>query len=806
MKSDFIASLRLIRNHPWFSLAIIVTLAFGIGINTTVFTLANAVLFKPVPFPDGERLVSVSGRHPKNENWRMNLSYPDFTEFQAQTKSLEQLEGVNRFQAILSETGVAPERFSAARVTPDLFDMLQTLPAEGRPFSEQDFLDGSNRTALISSKAWKTRYGNDPDVIGSIVRLNGEATEIIGIMPDQFRFPSNEDVWIPYRPENAREDRSKRPLQAFAMLSPGSNINDANAELSLVAANISQEHPETNEDIGVDVLTFHERFNGGPIRIVFLAMMTATAFVLLIACSNVANLLLSRALTRRQEISIRSALGGRRSQIVRQLLTESVSLSILGGILGLTITALGVHAFDQATQDVGKPSWILFELDHRVFIYFALISIGSGLLFGILPAFRASRLDLNNILKDGVRGSDSKRTKLLSSGLVAFQFAMTFVLLTGAGLMLRSFFQARGLNDFLPAETTLTASIGLPERAEERYATPEKRREFYKELKTRLENLQRAKQVVLSSHLPGLGAAKKNIEIDGQEITDPENPPRASYIVQSEGYFSLTNIPLQEGRSFLNTDIESNQRVAIASEEFANKHWPEESALGKRFCFPEKDKERDWITIVGVVSDIVQEGQNEDAPPLVYLPHSQQPWGYMNIMLAIGDNPLSATSDLKTIVQDLDTDLPVFNIRTLKQAMERNYWFLNVFGTLFLSFAAIGLIMASIGIYASVAQSTARRVQEIGIRIALGAHPSHVARLVLKRGILQMAAGLIAGLALAFSTTHLLSGNLLFRVSPRDPIVFTFAIAMLAAIGTAASWLPARRATKLSPTQALRED
>lgn len=804
MKNDLSAALRLVRSQPWFAAAIILTLAFAIGINTTVFTIANAVLYKEVPLPNGDRLVTVSNHSLKRGDKQFNLSYPEFETMRQQTESLEALEATASYQAIISESGVAPERFSAAHATAGLFPMLGIQPVAGRPFNERDFREGSDRTAYISYSVWKTRYGLDPDAVGGIVSINNQAVEIIGVMPDGFRFPSQEDVWTPYFPGEEREDRSSRRLQAFGLLNPGVSIGEANGEIALFAANIAQAHPETNENIGADVLTFHDRYNGGPIGIIFLAMLGATGFVLMIACSNVANMLLSRSLARRQEISIRAALGARRSQIVRQLLVESVTLSLLGGLLGLAITAFGVHAFDLATQSVGKPYWILFEIDYRVFAYFAIVSIGSGLLFGIGPALRTSRIDLNTVLKEGARGSDSRQTGRLSGALVALQFAMTFVLLTGAGLMLRSFFAAQDLNSFLPADSTLVASIAVPAAKGERYEDPSTRRVFFHELEKRLEQIPGVETAVLTNYLPGLGSATRNILIDGRPNDETVDPPQVSLLTQTKNYFSLIGLPIREGRTFLDTDNESNQLVAIASQEFVDTHWPDESGLGKRFAFDEKDKPADWITIVGVASDIVQQSRKDAPPPLVYVPHSQRPWAYMNVMLRVDGDPLALSVTLKNLVQELDTNLPVFDVQTLGQAQKHNYWFLNVFGTLFLSFAAIGLAMASVGIYATVAQSTARRVQEIGIRLALGSSPGGILRLVLRRGLIQMAIGLTAGVGIAYSTTHMLEG-LMFRISPRDPIVFSVSIGLLVAIGFVASWLPARRAAQLSPTEALRD-
>jgi putative ABC transport system permease protein len=809
MKNDLRFAFRMLAAHRWFSLAVIVTLALGIGINTTVFTLVNAVLFKPVPLPGGARLVTVSGQDLTKNDSRMSVSYPDFKEFRQNQRSFESLEATNRTEAVISEQTNPPERYSMARISTGLLGMLQTPPILGRGFAEADGNPGAEGVLLIGYSVWKNRYGGDPGVVGRSVRVNGAPATIIGVMPEGFKFPNNEYAWMPLVPTPEFEKRSNRWLQVYGLLKPTTSIEAAGADVAVIAKRLASEFSNTNKDVGAVVRTFHQTFNGGPIRTVFLTMLGAVGFVLLIACANVANLMLSRAISRQREIAVRAALGASRWQIVRQLLVESVLLSVLGGLLGLGLAMAGVRAFDLATSDVGKPYWIHFTMDYVVFVYFAIISVVSGLAFGLAPALRASRVDLTGALKDGSLGAGSASGGKLTATLVVVQFALTVVLLAGAGLMVRSFFIAQTLNSFVPAENIFTARISLPEGKEQRYNQRTERLRFYDDLVKRLGALPGVTHATISSHLPGMGSATREIEIEGKVVENPANVPRASLVVHSPAYLATIGSTILNGRGFNEADGEPGKEVTIVTREFASKHWPNQSVIGARLRFLEgKDKKPGpWITVVGVASDIIQRPQEMEWPPLLYLPHRQEGWGGMALLLRSSVEPTTLAASVRAAVQTLDQDLPLFDARTLSTGLRRNHWQVAVFGSLFLSFAIIALIMASVGLYAVVAQGTARRTREIGIRMALGATAPGIIRLVLTRGLTQLALGLVLGLAGAFVATGLLKNTrMLVRVSPQDPLVFTVVAALLLAIGILACWLPARRAANLHPVSALREE
>jgi putative ABC transport system permease protein len=804
MSKDLRFAWRMISTHRWFSAAVIATIALGIGLNTMVFTLVNAVLFKPVAVQGGKRLVAILNEKHTGRNSETGVSYPDFRDYRTQASSLESLEATTGEEAVLSEQGNPPQAFSMERVTSGLFHMLHTSPALGRSFTTSDDRPGAEPVILLGYGIWKDRYAKDPNIAGHVVRLNGKPATIIGVMPEGFKFPSNQDLWTPLVSTADLEKRSERPLSLYGMLKPGVRLSQATAELHAIAERLAGQYPDTNKDVDVLVLTFHERFNGGPIRAVFLLMLAAVGFVLLIACANVANMMLSHAMTRRSEISIRAAMGASPWHIVRQLLIESVLLSTIGGVLGLALAAWGIHSFDLVTQDVGKPYWIVFRMDYTVFAYFAALCTGSGLLFGLFPALRASRVDLSSALKDGTRSAGTHRGGRLSSGLVVFQFAATVVLLSGAGVFVRAILDAQKLNPIVPADQLLTARIRLPES---RYPDAASRVRFHERLQPLLKAIPGVTQVAMGSDLPGMGSGSRGIEIQDTPLGDPAKAPSADVVAAWPGYFTTVDVPILAGRDFNDLDGTPGHRVAIVSREFADRFWPRQQSLGKRFRLVNTDKPtegNEWFSVVGVSAKIVQNPGSNQPNPLLYLPYRQE--AYQSAVLVLrSPGPASQTSAVRAAVQSLDQDLPLSEVRTLTAAIERAQWYLWVFGTLFSVFAVIALVMAAIGIYAVLSQATAQRTREIGVRMALGATSAKILRMVLARGAVQLGIGLTLGLLAAFPGTRLLT-SLPLGVSSTDPAIFTGVSVLLTVVGLFASWLPAQRAAALEPVSALREE
>jgi predicted permease len=799
MTHDLRFALRMILAHRWFSAAVVATLALGIGLNTMIFTLTNAALFKPVPVPGGSRLVAIRNQNlTQKDNNAMRISYPDFLEYRAQSSSFAAVEAASDQEGILTENSVPPQAYQMEHASSGIFEMLHTPPVLGRGFIPSDDKPDAAPVLLLGYGVWKDRYGGSPSVIGRQVRVNEKPATIIGVMPKGFKFPTTVDMWMPLVPTPELEKRTSRPLQLFAALKPGTSIAKARVDLSGIASRLAAQYPE-DKDIGVSVLTFNEQYNGGSIRLIFLLMQAAVGFVLLIACANVANMMLSRALGRQREMSIRTALGAMRWRIIRQLLVESVLLSVLGGVLGLALAVAGVHWFDLSSQNVGKPYWVQFTMDYQVFGYFAALCIVSGLLFGTAPALRSSRVNLNEVMKEGARSVGKQRGGRLSAVLVVFQFALTLVLLTGAGVFVHSLLRSLAANPEVPVDQIMTARIDFPD---ERYKDADAREHFYDQLLPRLRALPGVTSVALTSDLPGLGANTRPFELEhSAPVDNPAHRPTAAFVVQGPGYLDAIRLPILMGRGFNQTDGTDNHKSAILTRECAASFWPNQNAIGKRFrLYDDKNKAGDWITVVGISANIVQQLDEKDPRPLLFVPYRQEGWNGMALVVQSSGNPTSA---VRAAVQDLDQNLPLRDVYMLPQAIQHQQWYLHLFSKLFTGFALIALLMASVGIYAVLAQATSSRTQEIGVRIALGASARNIVALVMKRGLWQIVAGLALGLAAAYPVGRLMA-SMPIGAPSFDPVLLTIVSTLLASVGLFACWLPARRAAALDPVKAIR--
>jgi putative ABC transport system permease protein len=796
MAYDLRFALRMIRSHGWFSLAVVVTLALGIGLNTMVFTLINAALYKPVPVPGGSRLVAVTSRAPGNGGDR--VSYPDLLDYRAQAHSFAALQGAADQEGVLGEPGIPPQAYHLERATTGIFSMLHIHPVLGRDFLPSDAEPGAAPVLMIGYAVWHNRYAGSPSVIGRQVHINEKPATIIGVMPKGFMFPTTVDLWMPIVPTPSDLQRDNRQLQVFGLLQPGVKTPAAQIELSGIAQRLAKQYSDTDKNTTALVLSFHERYNGGNIKMIFLLMLAAVGFVLLIACANVANMMLSRAMARQREMSIRAALGASRWRVVRQLLIESLTLSVLGGALGLGLAFFGVHWFDLATSNVQRPYWVQFSMDYSVFGYFAALCIVSGLVFGIAPALRAARPDLNQVLQEGARTIGRHRGGSLAAVLVVFQFALTLVLLTGAGVFVHSLVKTLEANRSVPASQLMVARLQLPR---EKYADSAARQRFYDQLLPRLRALPGVTSAALASNPPGLGSTESPMEIEHAPVNDPAHRPFVAYVAASPGYFSTIGLPLLLGRDFNVLDGDASHQDAILTREAAERFWPGQSALGKRFrTFDDQGKPTPWITVIGVSANLLQDLTEENPKPLFFVPVRQEDRGGTSLVVRSTANP---TAEVRAAVQSLDQDLPLRDVYILNQAVEHQTWYLHLFSKVFMAFALIALLMAAVGIYAVLAQATSRRTQEIGVRIALGASFRNIMLLVMRRGLWQILAGLALGLAAAFPAARLMA-SLPIGVSPTDPAVFIAVALVLACVGLVACWLPARRAAALDPVQAIR--
>jgi putative ABC transport system permease protein len=795
--------LRMLAKDPAFTAVVVGTLALGIGANATVFTLVNAVLFKGLPFERADRILHVAGKDPARKRDRMQFSYPDFADFRTQTRKFQGLAAFTTQGMTVSDRGGVPESYVGALVTANTFSVVGQKPLLGRDFAPGDDRRNAAPVTILGYSVWKNRFGADPGIAGKTITVEGVSTTVIGVMPDGMKFPQNEDLWLPLVRTGNWEKRDSRELNVFGRLADGATLADAQTEMDRMCAALAREYPKSNAGIGAVVQNYSDFFNGGPIRAVFLALLGAVAFVLLIACSNVANLLLSRSMARSKEISIRTALGATRWTIVRQLLIESVLLGLIGGAIGLALSVWGVRVFDLAVANTGKPYWIKFTMDFAVFGYTAALCVLTGVLFGLAPALSVSRLDVNETLKEGGRGASAgSRIKFLSACMVVTEVALALVLLAGAGLMIRSFLQLYGLDPGVDTRNLLTMRFGLQAL---KYPTPESRAGFAERLLPRLASIPGVDSVALASNMPLGGSGSNPFELQGQAPVEPDKRPTVSVMTVTPRYFQTVGAAVLRGRSFADSDGAPGQPFVIVNKRFAAKYWPGEDPVGKKLHLI-RDSGLPWLTVVGVSPDIMQSDPNRvDLDPIVYLPFRQDPLRGAAILARTRVDPNSLIAAFRREVRGVDETLAVSGVKTMQEHLVEMRWPFRVFGGLFALFAFIALVLAGVGIYAVMAYSISRRTQEIGVRMALGATAGSVLRMALWQGMRQLALGVALGLAAAFGLTRVLQ-SLLMRISPTDPVTFASISILLCCIGSLACWIPARRAARIDPVVALRTE
>ena len=798
---------RMLVKDPWFTSVAVLALALGIGVNSTVFTFVNAVLLRGLPFANPDQIVHINSRNTA-EGSGLGVSYPDYRDWRAQAKSFASLAGYQPMTMNLSDSGHTPERASGVRVTANAFGVVGERPIKGRGFLDGEDRKGAEPVALLGYGLWKTRYGSDPNVIGRSIRINEVPTTIIGVMAEGMKFPNNADLWIPLVPDAEMERRDVRNMNLFGRLAPGVRLKQAQIELTGVAKALEQQYPDTNKAIDAEVMTFNDRFNGGPIRVVFLALMGAVGFVLLIACANVANLMLSRSARRSREIAVRIALGASRGRVIRQLLVESTLLAFLGGLLGLLLSLVGIRLFDIAVADVGKPYWIRFTMDATVFGFLVAVCFATGLIFGIVPALQVSKTNLNEILKEGGRGNaGGRRARWLASTMVVVELALTVVLLAGAGLMIRSFLKMYSMDLGVDTSRMLTMRLSL---ADKKYPTPEQRRLFYDALLPHLSAIPGVAAATITSAPPGAGAGSRQLEIEGRPAADPKKLPEVTTLFVSDAYFDTLGVTMRQGRALRETDGKPGTEAVVVNARFATQFFPGQDVVGKRIRLKSAGRGRDatqqkpWMTIVGVAPSVRQRNlQDVDPDAVAYMSYRlEAPTGTAILIRSQGD-PGSLTSAVREAVQATDADQPVFGVQTMDQLFAQNRWPYRVFGSMFTIFAIIALVLAAVGIYAVTAYSVTQRTQEIGVRMALGAQAGQVSWLILKQGLVQLAIGLTLGTAGALAAAPVLR-TLLVQIKPSDPVTLAGIGLVFTAVTICACLIPARRATRLDPLAALR--
>ena len=814
---DLQYAVRGLLHAPGFSAVAVGILALGIGINVIVFTVTDAVLYKGFPLvKENDRLVYLDNS--------CCVSYPDFEDWRNQAQSFEAMVPVHGLAMSFQDRTGFPESFQVSEVDPRTFQVVGQQPLLGRDFLPTDAEPGARRVAILRYSFWERRYNKDPSVIGKDVRVNGRPTTIIGVMPQGFSFPQFADLWIPLIPtDEARQNRGDRSLWfILGKLRPGVIVESARTEMETIGRRLGAAYPETNQGrfLIPQVKLFHEFFIGDNATDIYQAMLAAVLFVLLIACANLANLMLGRGMHRSHEIWIRMALGAGRWRIARQLVIESLCLAGLGGFLGWWIAWVGVKWFSvwatgPSLSDTIGGDWfnnvVDFTMDYRIFVYLVCISLITGVVFGLVPAFRLSKFEAGAGAKEGARGStEGVQGKKLSNTLVVVELALALVLLTGAGIMVRSFLNIYQANQGYTPERVATALVNLPGT---RYKDSASQLAFFDKLVRQIEAAPGVASVSIGTESPVVGATPRPYELEGSNLVSEQDRPVVSSSIVGPAYFQTLGVDILSGREFKPTDREEREPVAIINQRLAREAWPNENPLGKRLRFVSGGSSghshhvKAWRTVVGVVPDLAfQDRTRQETVPMVYLPYLQQPSASAWLVVQTKGPPASLTHTIREELHAIDADLPTtFGPFPLDDYLAETYLYRATMGFLFLVFAAIALLLASVGIYAVIAQSVGQRTQEIGIRMALGGTQREIRGMILRQGLVPIGVGVAIGLAGSVAMGQLLRAQLV-GVSPMDPLTFLVTSIVLIAGAVLGCLIPARRAAEIDPMAALRQE
>ncbi|HEX8457751.1 MAG TPA: ABC transporter permease [Pyrinomonadaceae bacterium] len=807
---------RMLWKSPAFTLVAVLALALGIGANTAIFSVVNTVLLRPLPFERPEQLVLVWETHPFGRQLgyeHLPGSTANFNDWRQQADLFEGMAALNGWNVVLTG-GDEPQRLTGVKASANLFSLLRVQPMLGRALLPEDERPGASHVVVLSHGLWQRRFGADPSVVGKTLTLDGESYNVVGIMPASATFPQDmgmpaffdfsvkTDLWTPYAlSDEETRNRGSHHIAVVARMKEGVRLEQAQSQLTNLMRRLEEQYPDDNKDWGAAVLPLHEQVVGKSRRAI-LILLGAVGFVLLIACANVANLLLARATARRKEIAIRSALGATRGRVVRQLLTESVLLALGGGALGVWLAIWGVDLLVALSPgNLPRPAEI--GIDGRVLAYTFLVSLATGVLFGLIPALQISRPDFNESLKEGGRGaSGSPRRLRARSLLVVSEVALALVLLISAGLLLKSFISLQKVRPGFAPEGVLTAEIGLPEQ---KYKDDKSIADFYRQVIARVRQLPGVEAVGAVSQLPLSGAE----EIDGFTI-EGRAEEQAAGLTQSADfriiapdYFRSMGIPLMRGRPFDERDRADAPGVMIIDEAFARRFFPGEDPIGKRIDEQGSHKRKSFMTVVGVVGGVKHSSLSADARPTMYLSYEQSGWENMTLTVRTSTGDASnLAAAVRREVWAVDKDQPVTKISTMEEtftaAVAPQRFNMLLLGL----FAAVAMILATVGIYGVIAYTVSQRSREMGIRIALGATRRDILKLVVGQAMLMACVGVGLGLLGALALTRLMAG-LLYGVSATDPSIFISLSLLLAAVALLASYIPARRATRVDPIVAL---
>ncbi|HEY2378565.1 MAG TPA: ABC transporter permease [Gemmatimonadaceae bacterium] len=792
---------RSLRKHLGLSAIAVFALTLGIGLTTTMFSIVYSVMMHGLPYRDADRIVSVFEQNLAQHAQRMDMSVHDYADFRSQQRSFSEIGAFYSGTVNVSGTEKA-ERYMGTWTTASMFEIAGVAPLLGRTFRAGEDTPGADHVVILSFATWKNRFAGDANVIGKTLRANGLPYTIVGVMPDRYGFPDDGALWLPLQLDPLALKRGDgQHLQIVAKLKPGVSIDVANTDANAIARRIAVEHKELNEGVSASVMKFIDGQLGPEPRQLLLTMLGAVFFVLLIACANVANLLLDRAAHRTKEVGIRTALGASRAAVVRQFLTEAFVLAVVGTGFGIAAAYFGVRTFNRAIAGTEPPFW----LDIRLYPPVLLFAIGTSVLAtfasGLLPALQASRTDIGEILKDDSRGASSFRIGRLSRALVVFEIALSCALLVAAGLMIKSVTKIRNIEPGFTTKNIFTARVGFPDA----YTDTIGQRQFFEQLESRLTSIPGVDGVALTNELPGLGMGSGNFAIEGASYTKDADYPRAGSYAVTAGFFPTFGMAAVRGRSFTSADRRDALPTAIVNQAFVAKYFPGGDPIGRRIRLGASRSTDTWMTIVGVVPNTYSGNPDQMRPPFIFMPVSQHPNRFLSMAVRTAAAPMAITPQVRDVVGSINRDIPIYYVYSMTEAITRNLWFVRVFGTMFMIFGAIALFLAGVGLYAVMAFSVGRRTREVGIRMALGAKAADVVGMVMRQGLWQLGAGMAAGLTLALGVAQLMK-VVLFDVQPRDPAIFGLVVAVLSIAGLLACLIPAQRATRVDPLVALRSE
>jgi putative ABC transport system permease protein len=794
--------IRSLLHSPGLTIVAVVTLNLGIGLTTMMFSIVYATLFKGLPFPDGDRILVVERTSPSRGIKRQSVPIQDYFDFKAQQRAFTDL-GAYTSGSISVSGDEKAERFAGSWITANTFDILGVRPMLGRAFRAGEDTPSGDKVVIVAFSLWKDRYASDPAIIGKRIRVNGVPHTIVGVMPEKFAFPINDKIWLPLQTDPLAQPRGQgEMLDVFGKLRPRVSLEDAAADVSTIAKRLAIQYKESNEGFGALVQRFTDSFvgNGRPL---LLTMLGAVMFVLLIACANVANLLLDRAAHRSKEMGIRTALGASRSAVVRQFLVESLVLSVVATALGVGAAQLGVSLFNRAIASTLLPFFIDVKLHPQVLGFTIVLAAATTLLSGVIPAVQSSRSDINEILKDDSRGASSFRIGRISRALVMFEVALSCSLLVAAGLMVKSVAKMRAMDPGFSTANVFTARVGFPPSSGDTVA----QWRFFDQLEARVAALPGVRAAALTSALPAVGAGfgSTTFAVEGQSYLADKDYPSARAASVTPKFFNVINTPMFSGRAFADGDRSDAPPVTVVNRAFAAKYFGTANPIGRRVRMGDARSTKPWLTIVGVVGNTFGGNQDDPTEPTLFQPLAQSRTGFVYITAKTAGPPLAITQGVREAVATLNSDLPLFWVQSFDEAISGSIWFLRtrIMGTLFMIFGCVALFLGSVGLYAVMSFTVSRRTRELGVRMALGARGADVERMILRQAASQLAIGMAAGLLLAFAIANLLK-RILFEVDARDPIVFGGVVGVLLIVGLMASLIPATRATRIDPLEALR--